>query len=390
MSSPVIPPVFGVLREACAAALAGRLGSVALRDGVRAAELLALAERHRVVPLCAAGLVEEDRAPFRRRVLALAQQMTRLEQELGRIAAIWQGAGVEFLVLKGPALARQAYPLPEWRVSDDIDLWVPARELEKAVAALEKNGYEPWSPLPPRVAACARRAGIETALRHPRDERLIEVGQGTDALAPSRRAAADMRARAAALEIGGRSVRAPHPLHALLHACRHGAHHAWDRLAWVADAAGLWQTLSAEERGEVCALARAWRQETILGIGLRLAREHLGSRLSGPAEALAEAGAARKLAARVRLEDIGPEPTRRPMLERLLFERDAMDLARQRWRMMAGWALIPTLGDMEAVPLPPALYQLYHLIRPLRLLRHPWRSEWRKRRRADAAAAVRH
>ena len=368
---------FGMLRRGCAAALHGAPGTVAATGGEERCGL-ALAERHRVVPQLIAGLAAPEQEPFRRRALALVQQTVRLEQELAAIAAVWSAADVEFLVLKGPALARQAYPVPEWRAYDDLDLWVATCDFDRAVAALERGGYRRQHPLSRRAAACARRAGIEAALVHPERGRLVDVAHGWPALAPTRRAAAEMTTAAVTLEIAGVRIRAPGSVHALLYACQHGAHHSWDRLSWVADVAGLWLRLGPTGHVQACETARQWRMTTMLGLGLRLAAEHLGLQLENPAAALAALPRVRALSARVRLEAVGAGPERAAMLDRLRFARDAWDTAGQRLRMIAGWIFTPTLGDIEARPLPEALYPLYALLRPLRLLRHPWRRDWRQ------------
>lgn len=338
---------------------------------------LALAERHRVVPLLAAGAPSILRERLRRRMLALTQQTVRLEQELASVVGLLSGAGVEFLVLKGPAMARQAYAVPESRTYDDLDLWVAARDAAAVVRALEAGGYRRAPPLDARSAACARRAGIETALVHPEHGRLVEVAHGFGALAPTARAAREMLAAAVELEVADAKIRTPAPMHALLMACVHGAHHRWDRLGWVVDVAGLWQRLSPAEQAEACAIARRWRIAAMLGLGLRLAVEHLGVALGDAAAALAFAPRVDALLACVALAAIGHESPRTPMIARLRFERDAQDSTWRRFRMMAGWIFTPTLGDIAAVPLPAALSPLYAVIRPLRLLRHPWLRDWR-------------
>ena len=352
--------------------------AIAAPDPAFAANELALAERHRVVPLLAFAGPPDLRGAVRRRVLALAQQTVRLEQELAAIAGVLSAAGVQFLVLKGPAMARQAYPAPEWRAYDDLDLWVETCDFGAALRALEQAGYRRTQPLGERAAACARRAGIEAALTHPERGRLVEVAHGRRALAPTGRAAREVLAAAAPLEIAGARIRAPAPGHALLLACAHGAHHRWDRLGWVADVAGLWRRLSPAEREAACRAARRWCAETALGLGLRLAAEHIDLELAGRAAALANAPRATALFRRVRLEDIACDSLRAPMIDRLRFERDAQDSVWRRLRTMAGWIFAPTLGDIEAVSLPAALYPLYAAIRPLRLLRHPWLRDWRK------------
>ena len=368
---------FEALRRYCALALRGETAAAAPNPAF-AANGLALAERHRVVPLLAFAGAPDLRDAVRRRMLALAQRTVRLEQELAAIAGVLSVAGVDFLVLKGPAMARQAYPAPEWRAYDDLDLWVETRDFEAALRALEQAGYRRTQPLGMRAAACARRAGIEAALTHPDRGRLVEVAHGRRALAPTGRAAREVLAAAGPLEIAGARIRAPAPGHALLLACAHGAHHRWDRLGWVADVAGLWRRLSPAERAAACRAARRWRAETALGLGLRLATEHFGLELDGCAAALANAPRAAALFRRVRLEDLAPDSLRAPMIDRLRFERDAQDSVWRRLRTMAGWIFVPTLGDIDAVPLPAALHPLYAAIRPLRLLRHPWLRDWRK------------
>jgi len=371
---------FERMRQLCSIALCGEtLGKSAVSNASATESDLALAERHRVVSLSATGLSASSAVSsdfLHRRVLALAQQTVRLEQELGVMASCLSAAGVDFLLLKGPALARQAYPVPEWRVYDDLDLWVESRDLDLALRALEAVGYQPSQPLNSRAAACAHRAGIEVALVHPARGRLIEVSHGRRSLAPSPLAAREILESAVSLDIAGTGVRTPAPYHALLLACVHGAHHRWDRLSWVADIAGLWQRLSSSEQVKACATARRWRMETRLGLGLHLASTLFNLSLEAPPEALVGSPAVQALAARVKLEAIAADSSRVPILDRLRFEHDALDSARQRWRMKREWLFTPTLGDIEAVSFPASLYFFYALIRPLRLLRYQHRA-WR-------------
>ncbi len=339
---------------------------------------LALAERHRVVPLLAAGAPAGLRERLRRRALALAQQTVRLEHELAALAGRGADAEIGFLVLKGPALARQAYAAPEWRSYDDLDLWVDSADLPAAVRVLEQAGYRRTPELNRRAFVCARRAGIEVALRHPESGRLIELSHGWRALAPSRAAAREMVGACGTLAIAGASIRVLSPVHSLLFACAHGAHHRWDRLGWVADVAGLWGRLSPAERGGACACAQRWGMKTMLALGLRLAGDQFGSALDGLAGSWAALPRVEALVDRVKLDEIGSDSLRASMPGRLRFECDAQDSAGRRWRIRARWMFQPTLGDVQAVALPSACFPLYWVFRPLRLLFHPWRGDWKR------------
>lgn len=378
-----------ILPRLCAAAVTGRLAKPVdfslLLDGPKALEW---AEGQRVVPLLAAGLsltgqagifLEAiDREKLRRRVRALAQQVVHAEQELAVVSGLLAKAGVDFLVYKGPAVARQAYSVPEWRGYDDLDLWVDSKDLKTALRAFEEGGYRRWQPLGRRIESCAQRAGIEVALQHPERGRLIELAHGWRALAPTRKVAQAIREYAVNLEIAGTRIQAPAAIHALLLACAHGAHHCWDRFIWLVDVAGLWLRLSQTERDTACRLAGDWHMEIALGLGLRLMSHYFGIPLEDGALELAEHSRIRNLVHRVKLPGTTKMASSPSMIVRLRFEKDAQDSLWRRLRMMSGWVFWPTMGDIQAVPLPVGLFPLYGVIRPLRLLRHPWLRDWRK------------
>jgi hypothetical protein len=59
---------------------------------------------------------------------------------LSRLLPALERAGVRAVVLKGAALAGLCYPEPALRTMGDLDLWVPASELDRAVAAALAEG----------------------------------------------------------------------------------------------------------------------------------------------------------------------------------------------------------------------------------------------------------
>jgi hypothetical protein len=63
-----------------------------------------------------------------------------LERTLIQLAKTFDDAGIEFIVLKGPALAHSSYPDPSWRPFMDIDLLVKTRDWRRSCALLDTLG----------------------------------------------------------------------------------------------------------------------------------------------------------------------------------------------------------------------------------------------------------
>ena len=63
-----------------------------------------------------------------------------LDRKLLEIAALFDGAGVDFLALKGAAVAHLDRPDPSWRAYGDVDLLVPAPHIDTAERLLADAG----------------------------------------------------------------------------------------------------------------------------------------------------------------------------------------------------------------------------------------------------------
>lgn len=95
-----------------------------------------------------------------------------VERGLLELATEFDAGDVEFVVLKGPALAHTVYPDPSWRYFGDLDLLVRAGDWRKASAILESLGYRRGLPEPRggfdqrfgKAAEFRREVGIEVDL----------------------------------------------------------------------------------------------------------------------------------------------------------------------------------------------------------------------------------
>lgn len=337
--------------------------------------LFELAGRHRMIPLLHRSLADaplpadaaaELRALNRAEVhrgLALAAELRRL---LGALAA----AGVEALAYKGPALAAQAYGDLSLRSFIDLDLLVRPGDVPRALGVLGREGYAPALHLSPAQERYFRGVDGDYQLVHRTTGLLVELHARVSSerfCMPIETDALMRRARSVAL--GGGEVRTLGDGDLLLVLCVHGAKHRWKRLEWLAAVAALLRA----GRGEVAAvLARATEvraRRTVL-LGLALARRLLGAPLSdagireiegdAPLAALVDEAERRMFD-----EEAGDgEETVANLAFNLRARDGAMDRARYAWR----WLFGPSPEDWRWARLPDALFPLYRVLRPVRLL----------------------
>jgi Uncharacterised nucleotidyltransferase len=80
--------------------------------------------------------------------MAAMHHALNLERALVKVAAEFDAAEVDFIVLKGSALAHSLYPYPAWRPFGDIDVLVRTIDWEGACDVLRECGFAPKYPEP--------------------------------------------------------------------------------------------------------------------------------------------------------------------------------------------------------------------------------------------------
>jgi len=353
---------------------------VAAIDGER---LLALAERHRMIPLLHRHLRGAALPPplgerLRARNAQEVHRALRLAGELRRLLGALSAGGVEALAYKGPPLAVQAYGDLALRSFVDLDLLVRPDDVLQALATLAAAGYAPALHLSAAQERWFRRVDGDYPLVHAGTGLLVELHARVSSLRFCMPIDTDeLIRRSRMVPVGGGEVRTLGDDDLLLVLLVHGAKHRWKRLEWLAAVAALLRA----RRGDVAAvLARAAElgaRRTVL-LGLHLASEVLGAPL--------DAGVEREIAA-----DAGLAPLAREARERwfapaadaidggdagdagatranLRFNLALRDGATDRARYLARWLLSPGPEDWRWKRLPDALFPLYRVLRPLRLL----------------------
>ncbi|WP_051340473.1 nucleotidyltransferase domain-containing protein [Azospirillum halopraeferens] len=342
--------------------------------GMNRADVVAAVRHHRLEPWLGPALAPDLPVPgdARRHLSDLRRQAAmralRLTAEVARIVPALEAAGVEVLVLKGPALAVQLHGDPTRRSCRDIDLLVRPEAAAAARAALAALGY---GVAPDMVAAGPNALTLHHAAAAAAPVELHDRLADDDRLLPM--AAVDPFGTAVTVTVGGMPVRTLSPAAALVYGAWHGAKHHWSRLYWLADVAAAADHPAVDWR-EAADLARRTGTERHLALAARLSTVLLGR-----APAAAPPPDAPTAAALRRAEAILPailalppvddrEGVRRAGSVRVL--RAELALCR-RWSARRGLLverLRPTDTDRALLALPAGLGGLYYGVRLTRVL----------------------
>jgi hypothetical protein len=299
----------------------------------------------------------------------------RLTAELRRMMDGLSAAGIEALAYKGPVLAVQAYGDLAMRAFSDLDLLVRPADVPRALALLEADGYEPVMRFTPARERWFRRVDGDYQMLDGERGVLVEVHARVQTLRFGIAFDTDgLMRRAVPVSAGGAMLRTLADDDLLLVLCAHGAKHRWKRLEWVAALAELLRA-GRGDLGTILARATDLHGRRTVLLGLHLAHDLLGAPLPGGVIGEIEGDPrlsrlAAEAVARMFEPDGGEddEDAGEAAAANLRFNLRLGDGAMDRARFAARWIFGPTPEDWRAVDLPDALFPLYRIVRPVRLL----------------------
>lgn len=180
---------------------------------------------------------------FRRRVqqahhieaISMAVAYRHIGQVLARLAA----HGLDYMVVKGPAVAHVVYPYPALRPFNDLDLVVRERDWATAHRLLVEMGFRPEMDLPEPPPKLVPQAILhELKYWHEETGFLVEVHY--DDILNAGLASRDVEGfwqRAASIEVEGVPVKILSLEDQLIHLCVHLHYHGYTRLNCLSDLA---------------------------------------------------------------------------------------------------------------------------------------------------------
>lgn len=233
-----------------------------------------------IPPETLAAITERERAA---RAFALSRTLQVVD-----LSRAFAEAGIPAIVLKGPALAIQAYGDCSRRTFADIDLLVPRNDLPRAKKLVIERGYTPKFGDQMNDRLVTGQHALEFSGPGPNIEvhwsllsRHLRFDLGPDELWKD----------ACRLECAGAEINALAPHHLFIYLCAHGAKHEWMKFRWVCDVAQLGRRLTPAERERVMDLASRTNSKRIVALALRLVREIFGDdQAQFPREAFSDSG----------------------------------------------------------------------------------------------------
>ncbi len=338
------------------------------------AELVTLAEHHRVLPHVHAALHRVRAVPetIRQRLRSLALESARsslwFTSEVLRIVRHLDHCGIPVLPYKGPLLAQLLFGDVTFRQFSDLDFLVRRADVLRARAALRELGYDCEQKLTARQERAHLASHYEHTFSSSGKRNLVELQWHV----LPRFYAVDLEVtgffdRSVAMEIAGASLRTLGADDLFLVLCVHAAKHAWNQLSLVVDIARL-ANRDQLDWGRIVAQAKRLRMERIVLANFWLARELCGtevpqaftSAVSSKLQAMLEI----RVVALARGEALHPES---PGYFRLMLQlrEDWRDRMRFLWRL----AFTPSSGEWSAITLPESLFPIYGVVRLFRLAR---------------------
>lgn len=341
-------------------------------------QLLNAAEYHGVTPLLYQAVRRFHGAVPAAMIDALQQRYEhnarrnlKFTAELIHVLDCLEAHGITAIPFKGPMLAESIYGDVTLREFSDLDILVRPADVMRAKDALRDLGYSSNSPFTPAEERAYLKSGYEFVFDGPAGRNLLEIQFG---IAPRFYAVAfDLDAffkRAVPATVGGRMLKTLCPEDLLLALCVHAAKHAWIRLCWLRDIAGVvrsqplqWEVVSRQ--------AAELGIDRILGTSLLLANRWLG--VAAVSESLLERWRDDREISRLcqlvaqlisSSEEFNPESLRYFRLMLRLRER-GVDKGRFAVRLL----FTPSVGEWSVVKLPEPLFPLYRVIRFFRLMR---------------------
>ena len=339
--------------------------------------LLQLADRHGLQPLlhwhlttvCPNTVPQEPQQSLRVAFQRVSALNILLTHELQKLIALFAENNVTAVPYKGPALALQLFGNVALRQFSDLDLLVHPRDVLRARDLLLRDGYEPLPPLTEGQQALLLRTQCNLPFSREQKRMIVELHWKVSAPSFARPfETEDFWSRLVDGKLETTNIKLPAAEDLLLALCIHGSKHLWERVAWIADVAGLISSKEELNWEELISRARSTGSERMLLLGLQLAERLLEVSLPAEVKSALKADAKVGLLADDVVRDLfTPGLTPSGISGYFLFQIKARRRLRDKINYLR-FTFTPNEEDLVRFNLPSSLSFLYYLVRPVRLV----------------------
>jgi hypothetical protein len=340
-----------------------------LRDKAIQQGMMPLLYRH-LSSICPQSVPAETLNSMKEEFIANSQTCLYLFSELTKLLRLLDQNGITAVAFKGPVLSAAVYGGIALRQAGDLDVLIEPGAFRRAKELLSSAGYRLHPPLTQSQQASQLRSHCEIEFWS-NGLSVVDLHWGLSpksfhfALDPQH-----VIDRSKTVSIQGTSLLTFSNEDMILYLCYHGSKHYWSRLEWISSLAEFIRSNPDIDWPIVIARANRARGRHMLTLGLILARE-LGD-VDVPDSVFSsceEFDSLREYAGEIQRglfdRELGPLGN----LEMFRCNLSIMDRKRDAITGLLRSIFIPTISDWQALTLPAALYPLYYLFRPLRLLK---------------------
>ena len=345
--------------------------------------LLDIAKQERMLPLLYRNLVliSPEKVPaavmtrLRNAYLLNSSRNLLLTRELLFIIENFYAKGIPIMPFKGPVLAEQVYGDIALRSFIDLDLLIPESEYARAEELLQSLEYLNDLKLTPAQNAAFLKSEHHHHFSNNKTGTSVElhwrISTSLFSLQPDLSGAWN---RAGIRTLLGKKVPCFSPEDTLLILCEHGARHQWSQLSWVYDVAGMVETKKINLPTLIEQVKRIGKERPLL-LGLLLASDLLDTDLSAEIYWMAQSDKTVRANAEQVNKDLAARASFRGDTELDASEHmNELDfysnlMSRHQLLRTLPRAFTPRTKDVNIASLPEALFPLYYLVRPLRLIK---------------------
>lgn len=293
-----------------------------------------------------------------------------LLRQLLSVLQLFNTNGIRALAFKGPVLGGILYGDVGVRQAGDLDILTARKDFPRAKDLLQSHGYLMTPQLTPAQQASHLRSHCEIQFVHEDQFSVVDLHWGlTPRTFPFLLKPEELFARSEKISLAGREIETFDREDLLLYLCVHGTKHYWTRLEWVAAVAELVRATPGPDWAVVVRRSRETNSERMLCLGLLLASNLFAVELPQDIYEWLDGDKGLRECA-LRLEEKLFQENRAPLTPTEMFSWNlkVMNRRREAVKSLLRAVLVPTISDWEALTLPAALYPLYYLFRPFRLL----------------------